>query len=636
MWCFASCLSLGKSWTRLIKGRQPSKQTQAEPKSDEKLERFSYATVPLYARHHEQCRELSKSTNDSTSDNKARYQTIRLLRILRTRPDGFLECHIRTAELGDSQTIPYNALSYTWEFTTHQEETETRNNAERQHIIVCNGRRLLVMRNLFNCLTQLEANGYYDRDLWIDAICINQEDIVERCQQVGIMADIYRSAERVTIWLGPADELTGPAWELINALSQLSDEYLSSIKPQDIENKHNIRWLGCVNTPVHWKALGLLFERRWFGRAWVVQELVLARSTIVWCGDYTFDWDSMVHVSDFMAKRAPVNNASSPSYKKPAKLAAIKKGVLDGEGNVLLHSLIRCRTYDAKDDHDKVYSLLGLAKRSDQDYPDYLNPDYQRDVAKVFTDIAKYIIGCSDDLHILAHAEGDQFSRTPGLPTWVPDWSVKKDLGLRITGYARYEAAGTLPCIKSILDGDTLALRGFELDTITRIGETKEEVSQSRACTGWLGLLKELEQEYPQRDYKDAFWRTLLIDTDPSGTVPIRKPWETSFYAWLNSCTHCHSEDDRQRAADFEASFTHSLNLRLFRTSRGHLGCGSLSCREGDRIWIIQGSRVPLMLRPVQKAGSQTYNLVGGTYLHGFMQGEALSGNPEFEEVTLV
>ncbi|KAI4866708.1 HET-domain-containing protein [Hypoxylon rubiginosum] len=636
MWCFGSCLTLGKSWTRLIKRRQPSKQTQAESESDGKLEQFLYAIVPLHPRHHGQYHELSKNTDDSTSHNKAPHHTIRLLRILGIRPDGLLECYVHTTELSNSQTTHYDALSYTWELTTQQEETGNRNDTERQCIIVCNDRRLLVMQNLFDCLMQLEANRYHDRDLWIDAICINQEDNVERCQQVSIMADIYRSAECVIIWLGHADKFTGPSWELMNGMSQLSDEELSTIKPQDIENKHNIKLLGHANSPMHWKALELLFEKRWFERAWVVQELVLARDTTVLCGDYTFDWESMAHVSDFMAKRALVNNASSPSYKKPAKLAAIKRGILDGPGNVLLHSLIRCRTYDAKDDHDKVYSLLGLAKRQGQDYPDCFNPNYQRDVAGLYTPVAKYIINCSDDLHILAHAEGDEFRRTPGLPTWVPDWSVKKDLGLRITGYARYHAAGTLPCFWKIQVGDTLTLRGFEFDTITRVGETKEEVNRSKTCTGWLDLLEELKQEYPERDYREAFWRTILIDTDPSGTVPIKRPWENSFYVWLNMCTHVPSEDEKHRAIEFETSFTHSLNLRLFRTSRGHLGCGSLSCREGDRVWIVQGSRVPLMLRPAQKAGLQTYELVGGTYLHGFMQGEALSGNSEFKEFTLI
>ena len=160
-------------------------------------------------------------------------------------------------------------------------------------------------------------------------------------------------------------------------------------------------------------------------------------------------------------------------------------------------------------------------------------------------------------------------------------------------------------------------------------------MNKTKDCSDWLDLLNELEHEYPTRDHGDAFWRTLLIDTDPSRTVPVKKPWENSFYVWMKICDYEPSEEDKRRAADFETSFTHSLNLRLFRTARGHLGCGTLSCRKGDLIWIIQGSRVPLILRPVHQEDSTVYNLVGGTYLHGFMQGEAFKGQ-EFREVVLI
>ncbi|KAI0164377.1 HET-domain-containing protein [Hypoxylon sp. FL1284] len=631
MWCFASCFASGKSRTRLVKRRRKFEQTRNEVEFDGDSDQFSYATIPLYVQQLDQRHDF---TNDKIPDSKACHRTIRLLRILPTRSDGLLRCSIRAAEL-DNLTVQYDALSYTWERTSHDNENENQNHAEKQCVTVCNGRQLCVKQNLFDCLSQLEASEYYGRDIWIDAICINQSDESERSQQVEIMAEIYRSAKRVIIWLGSADSFTRPAWELIRALSCLSDDDLTRIKPHENENKHNIRVLGHTNSPKNWMALGLLFERRWFGRAWVVQELVLAQSTTVLCGRYVFDWESIAKVSHFMSKRIPMNMANSLLYKGPTKLAAIKKGVRAGTGNILLYSLIRCRTYDATLHKDKVYSLLGLAKLAGEDYPDYLKCDYKRDVAGIYTDIARYIIESSDDLHILAHAEGDEFRERPGLPTWVPDWSVRKDVGLRITGYKRYLAAGTLPRL-AIQDGNTLTVRGFELDTITRVGETKEEVNQHRSCPGWFAILEELEQKYPERDYKDAFWRTLLLDTDPSETVPITQPWDNSFAVWLKMHEHGLSEDEMQRAAEFETSFTHSLNLRIFRTSRGHLGCGSLSCKEGDRVWIIQGSRVPLMLRPAGKGGSDVYSLVGGTYLHGFMQGEALLGDPEFSDVTLV
>jgi hypothetical protein len=77
--------------------------------------------------------------------------------------------------------------------------------------------------------------------LWIDAICINQQDITEHEQQVGIMGDIYRNAKQTPVWLGD-----GPAGhELIfSMLQRMYDERYeraasadpASLQPKDFDN----------------------------------------------------------------------------------------------------------------------------------------------------------------------------------------------------------------------------------------------------------------------------------------------------------------------------------------------------------------------------------------------------------------
>lgn len=71
----------------------------------------------------------------------------------------------------------------------------------------------------------------------------------------------------------------------------------------------------------------------------------------------------------------------------------------------------------------------------------------------------------------------------------------------------------------------------------------------------------------------------------------------------------------------FEATYTHSPNLRMFRTTKGYLGLGTTSMKSNDSIWIVPGSRIPLIFRKAD--GSRRYRLVGGAYLHGFMQRKA-------------
>ncbi|KAK4173948.1 heterokaryon incompatibility protein-domain-containing protein [Triangularia setosa] len=43
--------------------------------------------------------------------------------------------------------------------------------------------------------------------IWIDQICINQQDDAEKSVQIGMIGDIYREAEVVTIWAGEGDSL---------------------------------------------------------------------------------------------------------------------------------------------------------------------------------------------------------------------------------------------------------------------------------------------------------------------------------------------------------------------------------------------------------------------------------------------
>lgn len=90
------------------------------------------------------------------------------------------------------QAPKYNALSYCW------------GQGERQRPIRCNGKTLLITQVLVEARQQvfmLDRNG--DDWIWVDQICVNQDDILERGSQVNIIKDIYVSSEGTIIWRGP-------------------------------------------------------------------------------------------------------------------------------------------------------------------------------------------------------------------------------------------------------------------------------------------------------------------------------------------------------------------------------------------------------------------------------------------------
>ncbi|KAM0377507.1 hypothetical protein ACHAPY_006670 [Fusarium culmorum] len=97
-----------------------------------------------------------------------------------------LECTFETVHLASAP--PYEALSYTW----GEEAASVR--------ILLNGEKVFVRPNLAYALAALRTSE--PRVLWVDALCINQNDTMERNHQVGMMGGIFRRADRVLVWLG--------------------------------------------------------------------------------------------------------------------------------------------------------------------------------------------------------------------------------------------------------------------------------------------------------------------------------------------------------------------------------------------------------------------------------------------------
>lgn len=76
------------------------------------------------------------------------------------------------------------------------------------------------------------------------------------------------------------------------------------------------------------------------------------------------------------------------------------------------------------------------------------------------------------------------------------------------------------------------------------------------------------------------------------------------------------------------------LQRRFCTTELGLFGVVAFDCKPGDRIFVLRGGAVPLILRPVASHSDaedegQKYQLIGDAYIRGVMYGEGLS----FDEV---
>lgn len=331
-----------------------------------------------------------------------------------------------------------------------------------------------------------------------------------------------------------------------------------------------------------------------------------------------------------------------PQFTAPTFLRATERDLSLGLNDNLLRTLIRARLHRCALDIDKVFCVYGIALRYTPEGVRVPKANYALQVHEAYTETAVNILQSSSDLHILAHVEGRQFQRVAGLPTWVPDWSVTEPLGLGITGHKRYWAAGEIPRYLDFPEPRIIRLKGVCIGHISMQGESRQDVSSRVPATfpEWVRIIKSFGTTYKSTSETilEAFWRTLLYNTGDDRQYPARQAIGSSFYAWLSKTSETsnlsqfdhHDVSTTADASLWKVCFSHKGLLRLFRTAEGMLGLGTESLQIDDSVWIVAGSRIPLIMRRLEASPATKevprYELVGGAYVHGFMHGEALQG----------
>ncbi|KAL2672328.1 hypothetical protein Neosp_013032 [[Neocosmospora] mangrovei] len=408
---------------------------------------------------------------------------------------------LTVASLAD-KSAKYYAVSYRWGQPLDEEPFKSMTN-DRASCIHINGSDVMVTKNLSDFLHEVQRDKKLkEEEFWIDAICINQEDPQERSRQVStMMGKIYRSAKCVIAWLGDADSHTQRAFDHLDYLAKTPT--LSSSETQLVSTNHSASIKGGGDGHC-WESAIKLFDRTYWNRSWIIQELVLPENVTVRCGGHEKDWSVFWKASHKISTsdwRAHFNNLGTDmvsrntarNYGIPTVLKATRESIATEHwSDVLLHTLIRSRDFEATNEEDKVYALFGLIEDSvDVGKMPLLRPKYGKDCspARTYFNVAIQLLRYCKELLILSCVEGRSFQTVKigvdPLPSWVPDWSVRKPLGLRITGYKRYCADACFnppdmnlsreaklsawPAVVS--EGDlTVAIRGLQVDEISCSG----------------------------------------------------------------------------------------------------------------------------------------------------------------------
>jgi hypothetical protein len=131
---------------------------------------------------------------------------------------------------------------------------------------------------------------------WSDAICINQEDLVERSAEVSRMGEIYSNASRTAIFLGPASGnsvLAMEALELIGLdVTFLLDTHKLKVKKDSNVSKLQVDVEMMIAKMAQWRAIQDLLYRDWFARLWIIQEVRKSKNAILQVGFSSMSWNN--------------------------------------------------------------------------------------------------------------------------------------------------------------------------------------------------------------------------------------------------------------------------------------------------------------------------------------------------------
>ncbi|KAF5637131.1 het-domain protein [Fusarium sp. NRRL 52700] len=315
---------------------------------------------------------------------------IRLMTLYAGQAGDPIRCHLRRVKLGMS--LKFEALSYKWK------------EAEGRTSITCNGISLSVTRNLASALGALRF-PFGVRVLWVDAVCINQDDQEEKSKQIPLMREIYTSAKAVLTWLGPDFPGAKEAFQIFQYLSLVGIERHPTGKP-DTEKIEDLMATIITQRPKR----GSIIRRQ---------------------GGYILPWDIFRMAYEGRAKLAFQHFRNSGADNIASLIPCVRDTRLryrnrDEPNSKCLDLGIVLTSFSYSkqtNPRDNVYAALGLVKP--QSLCAEIVPDYNKSSEEVFYEASYNIIRLRRDLYLWSNKTLMSRRSITCLPSWVPEWTMK-------------------------------------------------------------------------------------------------------------------------------------------------------------------------------------------------------------------
>jgi len=653
---------------------------------------------------------------------------------------------------------PYETLSYTWGTTKGPfSKVPAVEDPEHRHTIVLDRLYKTIGNSLYVALQHLR-DDMEARSLWVDALCINQENDAEKSEQVAAMANIYRQSRRTLAWLGEHDEFVDLAFDTVEelcwatkllifqycadnldrSLSEISSEVVEEVIQSELASPgsavtspfQELRFPKAMESfrkamdlvaPMYYsqratsladvaaatwaesrsfaesivsnqgklsqlpgfkermEAFKDVFMRRsYWERLWVVQEIFLSPEVILICGNRSGDLNLMALIDCIIDATDP--NTGSSTLVPSADFDFVEE--LKRALSVTVHvhmATVRaqtprfaqsCQLHADKvctNPRDAIFALLNISS------PINIIPDYGKATADVYITATRAMIDQEQSLNVICTEVFEDESRTLGcppsidLPSWVPHFESYHSpafLHQPMWGYKNqmFKGGGILPVkeiVPEVLHPRVLDIDGCFYGSIESVQPRFrpfrfENYSELWAAVNNLrSIVCNVETISSSADPDMESWLALLMDQYlEAGDSIQRRPSR-------------HIGSRETLAIDLETALRsepptrliNELGMKLMKkvlctTSTGHVALVLGKAQVGDRIFVARGATNPFVLRPtsadetydaVRKASGVTtlYNFIGGSYIHGIMDGEVLemigkTGQGVVEETVLL
>ncbi|KAM3079861.1 hypothetical protein ACMFMF_003282 [Clarireedia jacksonii] len=449
------------------------------------------------------------------------------------------------------EDIPYACLSYTWE---EEEPTDE---------ISLVGQPFWIRKNLATFLRTVRRENV-KFVMWIDAICIDQNNVAERNRQLPRMIDIYAAADLVISWVGESNEA-----------SEIAIDLIPELQMPILQHKRDGTWdvKDSETFPRRLAALYRFLIRPYFRRIWVCQELAVSTRPLLFCGHRYVEWYRLdlaaYHLVNVLTRDRSMTRsmmASDPQLKSVSendvsfvrRLFYFRHLIGQGANSIsimpanpewflmdektpgILDVLVLARDFESTSPYDKIFAVWNLAR--DTNGMNF-KMDYTRSLSQTYTDFAVAEANHNGSLDVICAAEPTRNEKL-ATPSWVPDWSTPSTASSTIRrvhlpnifmsavkniGGPIYQAMGKgVKTSRFSFSGEVLKCTGLIIDKIKVVGPYGDTPTERHNLYGaWMGIAVAESALYEWGDeFGSAFWSMMAGDVEGTWGIDRFDPAE--------------------------------------------------------------------------------------------------------------